>query len=389
MKVKKYTAPSMNEAMKKVRAELGDDAVILNSKVSYTGGFIGLFKKKVIQVIAAIDPEVENEKLEISRVKTKRASTSVIQPALEKEQKTEHDSNRLVEVELKELKQMISSMKSRDHFEKFSDDVKEVLLHLKKQDVSDSTLFQLGDAMEEKITSESVQAVNKDEWAHKEVKRFFHLYLKEITFGGISYSRKYINVIGPTGVGKTTTLAKMAAEAVIEKRMKIAFITTDTYRIAAIEQLKTYAGLLNVPVEVVYKMEDFKKAIEKFVDYDHVFIDTAGRNFRERKYVEDLQKIIDFDQHMETYLVLSLTSKERDMREIISQFSSIDIDRFIFTKSDETSSYGSMINMISEAKIGAAYVTNGQDVPEDITEVEEDEIVSMLMKGFSYERSSI
>ena len=386
MKVKKYTAPSMNEAMKKVRAELGEDAVILNSKVSYTGGFIGLFKKKMIQVIAAIDPEVENEKLEISRVKTKQASTAVIQPALEKEQ---HDSNRLVETELKELKQMISSMNSRNHFEKFSDDVKEVLLHLKKQDVSDATLFQLGDAMEEKIKSESVQTVNKDEWAYKEVKRFFHQFLKEITFGGISYNRKYINVIGPTGVGKTTTLAKMAAEAVIEKRMKIAFITTDTYRIAAIEQLKTYAGLLNVPVEVVYKMEDFKKAIEKFVDYDHVFIDTAGRNFREKKYVEDLQKIIDFDHHMETYLVLSLTSKERDMREIISQFSSIDIDRFIFTKSDETSSYGSMINMMSEAKIGAAYVTNGQDVPEDITEVKEDEIVSMLMKGFSYERSSI
>ncbi|MCC5802788.1 flagellar biosynthesis protein FlhF [Rossellomorea vietnamensis] len=386
MKVKKYTAPSMNEAMKKVRAELGEDAVILNSKVSYTGGFIGLFKKKMIQVIAAIDPEVENEKLEISRVKTKQASSPFIQPALEKEQ---HDSNRMVETELKELKQMISSMNSRNHFEKFSEDVKEVLLHLKKQDVSDATLFQLGDAMEEKIQSESVQTVNKVEWAYKEVKRFFHQFLKEITFGGLSYNRKYINVIGPTGVGKTTTLAKMAAEAVIEKRMKIAFITTDTYRIAAIEQLKTYAGLLNVPVEVVYKMEDFKKAIEKFVDYDHVFIDTAGRNFRERKYVEDLQKIIDFDHHMETYLVLSLTSKERDMREIISQFSSIDIDRFIFTKSDETSSYGSMINMISEAKIGAAYVTNGQDVPEDITEVKEDEIVSMLMKGFSYERSSL
>ncbi|WP_034760202.1 flagellar biosynthesis protein FlhF [Rossellomorea vietnamensis] len=386
MKVKKYTAPSMNEAMKKVRAELGEDAVILNSKVSYTGGFIGLFKKKMIQVIAAIDPEVENEKHEISRVKTKQASTPVIQPSLKKEQ---HDSNRMVETELKELKQMISSMNSRNHFEKFSDDVKEVLLHLKKQDVSDATLFQLGDAMEEKIKSESVQTVNKDEWAYKEVKRFFYQFLKEITFGGISYNRKYINVIGPTGVGKTTTLAKMAAGAVIEKRMKIAFITTDTYRIAAIEQLKTYAGLLNVPVEVVYKMEDFKKAIEKFVDYDHVFIDTAGRNFRERKYVEDLQKIIDFDHHMETYLVLSLTSKERDMREIISQFSSIDIDRFIFTKSDETSSYGSMINLMSEAKIGAAYVTNGQDVPEDITEVKEDEIVSMLMKGFSYERSSI
>ena len=142
-------------------------------------------------------------------------------------------------------------------------------------------------------------------------------------------------------------------------------------------------------VEVVYKMEDFKKAIDKFVDYDHVFIDTAGRNFREKKYVEDLRSIIDFNQQMETFLVLSFTSKENDMREIISQFSPIHIDRFIFTKLDETSSYGSMINLMSETGIGAAYVTNGQDVPEDIKEMNVDEIVRLLMKGFCHERSSI
>ena len=104
----------------------------------------------------------------------------------------------------------------------------------------------------------------KYEWAHKEVNSISSGLALRYRFGGMSYKKKYINVIGPTGVGKTTTLAKMAAEAVIEKRMKIAFITTDTYRIAAIEQLKTYAGLLNVPVEVVYKMDDFQKAIEKF-----------------------------------------------------------------------------------------------------------------------------
>ncbi|RBP06799.1 flagellar biosynthesis protein FlhF [Rossellomorea aquimaris] len=385
MKVKKYAAPSMNEAMKKVRAELGDDAVILNSKVAYTGGFMGLFKKKMIEVIAAIDPEVESEKIEMSRMKAKSAPIPHPSPP----EKKYEVPDKSVESELKELKQMISTIKSKNQFEKFADDVQEILLFLKNHDISDTTLFRLGDYLEERIKSGFLPGNNRNEWAKQEVKHFLDGLLKGIALGGMSYKKKYINVIGPTGVGKTTTLAKMAAEAVIEKRMKIAFITTDTYRIAAIEQLKTYAGLLNVPVEVVYKIEDFKKAIDKFQDYDHVFIDTAGRNFREKKYVEDLRGIIDFDHQMETFLVLSLTSKERDMEEIISQFSSIDIDRFIFTKLDETSSYGSMINMMTEVKIGASYVTIGQDVPEDITEVNVEEIGHLLMKGFRYERSSI
>ncbi|WP_282137988.1 flagellar biosynthesis protein FlhF [Rossellomorea aquimaris] len=385
MKVKKYAAPSMNEAMKKVRSELGDDAVILNSKVAYTGGFIGLFKKKMIEVIAAIDPEVESEKVEMSRMK---ATYAPIAPPSPSEKKYEVP-NKLVESELKELKQMISTFKSKNQFEKFPEDVQEILLFLKNHDISDTTLFRLGDYLEERIKSGFLPGNNRNEWAKQEVQHFLEGLLQGIALGGMSYKKKYINVIGPTGVGKTTTLAKMAAEAVIEKRMKIAFITTDTYRIAAIEQLKTYAGLLNVPVEVVYKIEDFKKAIDKFQDYDHVFIDTAGRNFREKKYVEDLRGIIDFDHHMETFLVLSLTSKERDMKEIISQFSSIGIDRFIFTKLDETSSYGSMINMMTEVKIGTSYVTIGQDVPEDITEVNVEEISHLLMKGFRYERSSI
>ncbi|WP_044337385.1 flagellar biosynthesis protein FlhF [Rossellomorea aquimaris] len=384
MKVKKYAAPSMNEAMKKVRAELGDDAVILNSKVAYSGGFMGLFKKKLIEVIAAIDPEIESEKMEMNRMKESNAQ--FVHPAPSKQK---YDADRSVESELKELKHMISTIQSKNQFQKYPEDVQEILFYLKEHDVSDTTLFQLGDYLEERIKRGFIPGDNRNEWAKQEVQHFLNAFLKDITSGGMSYKKKYINVIGPTGVGKTTTLAKMAAEAVIEKRMKIAFITTDTYRIAAIEQLKTYAGLLNVPVEVVYKMEDFKKAIDKFRDYDHVFIDTAGRNFRENKYVEDLRGIIDFKHHMETFLVLSLTSKERDMKEIISQFSSIDIDRFIFTKLDETSSYGSMINMMSEVKIGAAYVTIGQDVPEDITEMNIEELGHLLMKGFRYERSSI
>ncbi|WP_064093696.1 flagellar biosynthesis protein FlhF [Rossellomorea aquimaris] len=386
MKVKKFVAPTMNEAMKKVRGELGDNAVILNSKVTFSGGFLGLFKKKMIEVIAAIDPSVEIEKKEMNQIRTETFTRVEETP---KRNEQSRNANEGVHSELKELKQMIASIKSKSQFDRFTEDTQDILVHLSKHNVNEGILSHLGEYLDSQNKQSWEKNTDKYDWIREEVKKYFVQLLKDIPMGGTSFQKKFINVIGPTGVGKTTTLAKMAAEAVIEKRMKIGFITTDTYRIAAIEQLKTYAGLLNVPVEVVYKIDDFKKAIEKFKDFDHIFIDTAGRNFREKRYVEDLQKIIDFDHDMETYLVLALTSKEEDMKDIIAQFSQVHIDRFIFTKLDETSSYGSIINMINEVNLGAAYLTTGQDVPEDISEVTVEGLSHLLMKGFKDERSSL
>ena len=152
----------------------------------------------------------------------------------------------------------------------------------------------------------------------------------------------------------------------LNQRKKVAFITTDTYRIAAIDQLKTYAKILNVPIEVAYNLEDFKRAADRFSHYDIVFIDTAGRNFRNEQYVKDLGNIIDFSNELETYLVLSLTSKQTDMDAIYRQFSTIPIKQVIFTKADETATYGSMINFIQRNQIAPFYITNGQNVPDDI-----------------------
>ena len=136
----------------------------------------------------------------------------------------------------------------------------------------------------------------------------------------LSYDKKYINVLGPTGVGKTTTIAKMAARAVLEKKKKVGFITTDTYRIAAIEQLKTYAGLLQAPVEIVYNEQIIKKQLEKFEHLDLVFIDTAGRNYKEVKYVKDLQKLINFEENAETFLSTIHDAKAKRYGTIIEQF---------------------------------------------------------------------
>jgi flagellar biosynthesis protein FlhF len=387
LKVVKYVAPSMSEAMKKVRSELGEDAVILNSKVTHTGGILGLFKKKMVEVVAAVDPMVEAEKAEMKKLRHQH-KLSKSDPDKSVKEKTSIPED-YVQQELKELKNMIAAFTTAKQFEQYDERIRRILTHLQEQGLKEALLVKAGSYLDDKLklAKDTTNNVENDllVWA----KQFIKNEIIDIQMSGISYKKKYINVIGPTGVGKTTTLAKMAAEAVIDKRMKIGFITTDTYRIAAIEQLKTYAGLLNVPVEVVYKIEDYKKAIDKFTDFDHVFIDTAGRNFREKKYVEDMRKIIDFERDMETFLVLSLTSKETDMKEIIAQFSSIDICRYIFTKLDETSSYGSMMNVIKETQRGIAYITTGQDVPEDISEVNAEEIGRLLLKGFSYERSSI
>jgi flagellar biosynthesis protein FlhF len=191
---------------------------------------------------------------------------------------------------------------------------------------------------------------------------------------------RLISLIGPTGVGKTTTLAKLAAKAVIEQSQKVAFITVDTYRIAAIEQLKTYAGILNAPVEVVYTSEDFKQALEKLKDCDRIFIDTAGRNYREDHYVEELTALLPLDQSIAVYLVMSATSKDEDMTVILNQFKRVHLKGMILTKLDETASIGSLLNLLlHHPDQTLSFVTNGQDVPDDIEKASADKLTSQLL----------
>jgi flagellar biosynthesis protein FlhF len=379
MKMKKFIAPSMPEAMQKVRLDLGENAVILNSKVIYTGGFLGFFKKKNIEVIAAMDEQSIAKSVIKEKPKTMHKNSFLQDKMLIQPIKQESSSK--VEKEIQQLKKMVENLSSSmDYtYEQLPVSIQEVTTRLKRQELNESTVKKIADGLlyKWKKAVEQGEEPNVLVWAKNEIRPF----LSHLEFGGISYQRKCINIIGPTGVGKTTTIAKMAAEAVLEKGKKIAFITTDTYRIAAIEQLKTYANLLNVPVEVVYIPSDFQKALDKFSDYDLVFIDTAGRNYRDDVFIEDLKKLISFEDEMETYLVLSLTGKEKDLSTIVDKFNSIPIQKFIFTKLDETASLGSMFNLMTQHQIGAAYFTNGQDVPEDIVEASEEKLIDLLLNG--------
>lgn len=152
--------------------------------------------------------------------------------------------------------------------------------------------------------------------------------------------------------------------------------------------MKTYAGLLQAPVEIAYNATDFEQAVQRLAHLDLVFIDTAGRNYKEVKYVNDLQRLIKFDDQAESFLVLAMTTKEKDMANIIEQFKQLPIEKFIFTKLDETNSIGTMINLMIKYNKGLAYYTNGQEVPEDIEEANLEAVLNLFFQGEENERPS-
>lgn len=370
MKMKKYTASSMPAAMKKVQADLGDDAIITSSKVVYSKGFLGMFKKKSFEVIAGI---------ERADIKEPAFSSKTVQQSVMFESQASEDSSKVIKQELADLKKLMKSMQSQSASIQYPDELSTVIKQLEHQEINPQLITQISDELftivknsKANLTPQEVQALAQKQLAH---------LLEGLPFGGISYEKKYINVLGPTGVGKTTTIAKMAAHAVLKKKKKIGFITTDTYRIAAIEQLKTYANLLQAPVEIVYDKEDYERALLKFERLDLIFIDTAGRNYKEIKYIKDLQQLIDVENNVENYLVLSVTAKERDMATIIEQFLALSVEKLIFTKVDETNTIGSMINLMVKYKKGLAYYTNGQEVPEDIEEASMKNVIELLFQG--------
>ncbi len=374
MNMKKYTADTMVEAMQKVRADFGDHAIILSSNVVESKGFLGLFKKKSVEVVAGYD----TPKQPSTRLNTRES--------LQADETSE--TTKQLKNEMAEMKKLLESMKYAPPVElsQFPDELQTMLRYLKKQGIADEVITEIGNSMFTYM-KETKQDLTID-MQLEHVKTFFKEQIEAFPFGGISFEKKYINVLGPTGVGKTTTIAKIAARTLLEKKKKVGFITTDTYRIAAIEQLRTYANLLQAPVEVVYSPSDFKAAIDKFAHLDYVFIDTAGRNYKESKFVEDLKEIVDFTLDMETFLVLSMTSKEEDMRVIIEQFKAFQIEKFIFTKMDETNSIGSLFNLMNEYHSGVAYYTNGQEVPEDLEEATVGNVIDLLLEDLSDARSS-
>lgn len=194
---------------------------------------------------------------------------------------------------------------------------------------------------------------------------------------------KVVFFIGPTGVGKTTTIAKIASSFSVNEKKKVALVTTDTYRIAATDQLRTYAGILEVPFRVIYEPEELTVAVQDFASCDYIFVDSAGHSHKNEELLYKQKEFLDSVADMDTqiFLVLSATTKYRDLKKIADNYKEISDYQLIFTKLDETGEYGNLYNVRCTTGANIAYITCGQNVPDDIEVFNAQKTVKNLLGG--------
>ncbi|NMA84741.1 MAG: flagellar biosynthesis protein FlhF [Epulopiscium sp.] len=369
MKIQRYEAATEQEAIKKAQEELGMDAIILNIKKINPKGFYRFFRSPKVEVMAAIDQEKRERQFQ-SEEKTVQILESKIDH-LEKLLHTvvDHTSNAF------------------QHQKPIERKYKNKILEVFHQNL-------LNNEVETEVIEKILEGL--DDFSEKDEGNINKLV-------GIVYNRiiqwigepkaldltepSQIVFIGPTGVGKTTTIAKIAAHHALKEKKTLGFITADTYRIAAVDQLKTYAEILDIPIEVVYGKEELTFALQCFQDKHGVIIDTAGRSHKNPNQFNELSELLGELPNKQVYLVLSLTTKYNDLQRILQMYTAMTDYHIILTKMDETTCLGNILNIRMLTSQPFSYLTNGQNVPEDIELLNPQKIAKILLG--SYEDSWI
>ncbi|AQQ54116.1 flagellar biosynthesis protein FlhF [Planococcus lenghuensis] len=354
MRLKTYIVKNTTEAIPLIKRDLGTDALILNTKKIKTGGFLGLFQKERLEVTAAVEAPSRKKPEPVQRPEPRQAAEQAAPVPQANVSSTE-----LLD-ELKHIKQFMLQVIDED---RMPASLKALNKHLNQEEVTAEiqselysrlmlTLNERGDGTERQVK----------QLAREEIIRLVTAHQKQPAVK----DPDIVCFIGPTGVGKTTTIAKIAADYMLKEDKRVGLITSDTYRIAAVEQLKTYASILNMPIEVVESPNDLSHALNALSDCDIILMDTAGRNYQQKNYIDDLEGLLAGKGRIQINLVLSLASKYEDMKRILANFKTIGIDELILTKKDETSSAGAILNLLVHYSIPIRYITTGQNVPDDI-----------------------
>lgn len=354
MIIKRYIVNNMNEAMVKIRYELGSDAVIVSQRKLPAKGIKGLFKPRKIEVTAASDDH-----------RAKAADVTVPEETIS------------MQNEILELKSMLKEF--LDSKESGSSNVN-ASKRITKNSVKQRLLER---DIPPEILENICQEIAKENGDKKITAKYLEKRLYTAFADMINVSRgdegRIQALVGPTGVGKTTTIAKLASINKLYNNKKVGLVTLDTYRIGAVDQLKAYAEILDVPFGVVLSPKDIPSVKEKMADCDIIFIDTTGRNSKNIMQLSEMKRYLqEFDVDI-TYLVLSMTTKHSDLKQIIENYKVLDYNSMILTKSDETTLYGSLATAIYYGKTPVSYITTGQSVPEDIEEAEADKILHAIM----------
>ena len=402
MIIKKYMAGTEAEAIEMAKNELGSNAVVMNIKKVKPKGLAKLFVKGKVEVTAALDEtptyEEKAEEQRTTAASSTEKETKKVKKEKEPDSSLEERLSKLQSLLEKQMTDTEEKKETKQHKEETgeseSDKTPEEEGENKRTQACKDLIYHqlLDNEVDKEIADSIMEEVDRSLAKDAPLDQILaNVYQKIILMLGQPYGidvhksdkTVFVFFLGSTGVGKTTTIAKIASKLKLEDKANIALVTADTYRIAAVEQLKTYANILSVPLKVIYSPKELGASLEELSQYDVCLIDTAGRSHKNTQQIDDIKELIEQVPigERQVYLVLNAGVKYSDLKEIAEVYSKLTDYSLIFTKLDETSSAGAMLNIKVKTKCPLSYVTWGQNVPDDIGEMDPQRVAKKLLAG--------
>lgn len=406
MIIKKFQAKTEDEAVSAAKQEMGENVVVMNVKYSKKKGLFSFLRKPTCEVTVALEEEAERPLRKaaattssLSKITTTPGAatraTSLYKDIIPDDEPIDMNAgeSKALEERLENLSSLLEKQLTKDK-EKKEDDFPEEETKdekgVKFLKLIYNTLIE--NEVAEKYANELIEEIGKINTPKASVDFILgNIYQKMILKFGQPVTiplspekQRVIFFIGPTGVGKTTTIAKLASQLCVNHKKKVALLTTDTYRIAAAEQLRTYASILEAPFRVIYTADEMMDAINDFSSYDYVLVDTAGHSHHNETQKDSMAQFlnsVDDTIDKDVYLVVSATTKYRDLLSIADAYSEFTEYKLIFTKLDETSTFGNLFNLCMHTGAPMSYVTCGQNVPDDIEVFSPQSTVKQLLGG--------
>jgi flagellar biosynthesis protein FlhF len=382
MQIKRFKADHMAHALRLVKQEFGSEAVILSARsLNKDKGIFGFLGKPEVEVTAATDSYYPHNKK--NRSMESGQSSYENQPV---EYRLNGSSNKKgglinsIHGGMKALKDRYKpSTKENNIPQSVSKELVMLHQHLLSQGVEKNIALELMEEMNR-------TRLSKEPLEKEEIKTCLIRFIMQmgVTAGPIDTDhrrQRIVAFVGPPGVGKTTTIAKLAAFHALEMKKRVALITLDNHRIGGIEQLKIFARVIGIPIEVASDNKELKKCLKKLKNRDIILIDSAGISQRDEHRFNELKKIFNKMRNIEIQLLLDATTKENDLVNILEKFKAISISRLIFTKLDESTAYGNIFNQLLKGKIPISYFANGQQVPGDIEIASPEKLADLIMYG--------
>lgn len=380
MELKTYRAATMHEALALVRRDLGPDAAVLHTReVPHNRLLSWLTGARQIEVTASVQVNVP------SRLPAEPAESDP-PPRREPSRGRPKDTGiRLdappgVQGQLNELQSMVRELcrQSRgDRPRELPDSLFRLFAELLDADVSED----LARDLVERVRAEAPDAEQHDPVLLRA--RVLRMVEADVAVAGpigvTRGQRRLVALVGPTGVGKTTTIAKLAAHYRLKEKRRVGLITVDTYRIAAVEQLRTYADIIDLPMQVVSTPREMREATRQLDDMDLVLMDTAGRSPRDEIKIQELKAFLTEARADEVHLVLSSGTGARALVQTAQQFAAVGTTALVLTKLDEAPALGNLLPMVHGGRLPVSYLTNGQNVPDDIETAERGRLARLIL----------